>query len=88
MVGTFEESEGEALHEKLLRAIEAGKEAGGCNQPDRAAALLVVGIEEKLRLFQRPILDLRVDLSDEPTKELRRMYECYKEFISERRQTQ
>lgn len=85
VVKTFEESEKEPLHERLVRAIDAGEEAGGCNEPDHTAALLVVGIEEELKTFLRPVLSLRVDCSDKPTKDLREIYESYKSWIGEQR---
>jgi len=85
MVGAFEGSEVKPLHERLLEVVEAGEEAGGCNRPDHTAALLVVGVEEEMKIFSRPVLDLRVDSSDEPTKELREVYDSYREFIEERR---
>lgn len=84
MVEVFTKSRGYPLHERLLRTIEAGEKAGGCNKPDRSAALLVVGIEDELRLFSRPRLDLRIDSSDDPTGDLRKLYESYKEFVKER----
>lgn len=85
MVRAFEDSGEEPLYERLLRAVEEGEEAGGCNRPDHTAALLVVGVEEKMKIFSRPSLNLRVDSSDDPTKELRKVYESYREFIKERR---
>lgn len=85
MIGAFEGSGGEPLHGRLLRVVEAGEEAGGCNRPDHTAALLVVGAPDELKIFSRPALNLRVDSSDDPTKELRRLYESYREFIGERR---
>lgn len=85
MVKAFEDCEEESLHERLLKAMEAGEEAGGCNQPDHTAALLVVGIEKELKIFSRPTLNLRIDSSEDPTGELRRLYDNYKEFIKERR---
>lgn len=84
MIGAFEASKREPLHERLIQAIDAGLEAGGCNSPDHTSALLVVGIEEELRLFNRPKLDLRIDWSEEaqPTKDLRRLYEDYKKWVA------
>lgn len=85
MSEAFESSREELIQERLLKAIEAGLEAGGCNHPDHTAALKVVGIEEELKLSWRPILDLRVDSSEEPIKELRNLYENYREWIREAR---
>ena len=83
MIETFEGSKGEPLHERLVQAIDSGLEAGGCNSPDHTSALLVVGIEEELKLFYRPKLDLRIDWSKnaQPTKELRILYEDYKKWV-------
>jgi uncharacterized Ntn-hydrolase superfamily protein len=85
MVDSFEATRELPLHERLLRVVEEGEEAGGCNIPDHTAALLVVGIEEDLKIYSRPVLDLRVDSSENPTQELREVYESYREFIKERR---
>jgi uncharacterized Ntn-hydrolase superfamily protein len=84
MIRAFEVSNGEPLHERLVQTIDAGLEAGGCNSPDHTSALLVVGIEEELRMFWRPRLDLRIDWSEnaQPTKDLRRLYEDYKKWIA------
>jgi uncharacterized Ntn-hydrolase superfamily protein len=87
MKDTIEELSEQPLHERLVRAIDSGHSAGGCNTPDHTAALLVVGIEEELKLFYRPNLNLRVDWSKEarPTKDLLEMYANYKEWIAELR---
>ena len=87
MISSFDDAEAEPLHERLVRAIDAGLVAGGCSSPDHTAALLVVGIEEDLKLFYRPKLSLRIDWSEraEPTRDLRRLYENYKEWIREMR---
>ncbi|MFC1804105.1 DUF1028 domain-containing protein [Thermoproteota archaeon] len=86
MIRTFEELECDPLHKRLLYAVDSGEEAGGCKWPDHTAALLVVGIEEEMKLYERPQLDLRVDSSDKPTKDLIHYYEQYKAFIKERRE--
>ena len=64
----FEESEDEVLEERLLRAIEAGRDAGGQHGGQRSSGLVVFDRE----VFSRT--DLRVDLHDEPVGELRRVY--------------
>jgi len=66
MAQTFENSEGE-LAERLLKALEAGQEAGGDKRGRVSAALLVT---EK-----RSILDLRVNEHPNPVGELRRTFE-------------
>jgi uncharacterized Ntn-hydrolase superfamily protein len=71
MAQAFENSEGK-LAERLLKALEAGQEAGGDKRGRMSAALLVVGREQR---GNRPILDLRVDEHPNPVRELRRIFE-------------
>lgn len=60
-----------AFEDRLLRAVEAGRDAGGQEEGQCSASLLTFGRDE----FSR--CDLRVDLSDEPVVELRRVYAFY-----------
>jgi uncharacterized Ntn-hydrolase superfamily protein len=73
----FEDSENEPLAERLLRALEAGEAAGGERVPVRSAALVVVGDQ------QFPIVDLRVDLSDQALSDLRRIWAAYRPLVGE-----
>lgn len=78
MTAAYEESEPEDLEERLLRAIEAGQQAGGEAQdstPHHSAALLVYGSQSF------PRIDLRVDEHATPIVELRRVFEIYKPRI-------
>lgn len=63
------------LEERLLRAIEAGRDAGGQEEGQTSAGLLVYGRETYSRC------DLRVDVAEEPVAELRRIYDWYKPLI-------
>jgi uncharacterized Ntn-hydrolase superfamily protein len=76
MAQVFEATRNEQLEERLLRAIEAGRDAGGQNEGQRSACLLSYDWE----VF--PYVSLRVDVHDEPVAELRRIYEFYKPNIS------
>ena len=71
MIETFEATKGK-LAERLLKALEAGQEAGGDKRGRMSAALLVAG--EQWISETRPVLDLRVDAHQDPVKELRRIY--------------
>lgn len=66
----------ETFEERLLRAIEAGRDAGGQNGGQLSAALVSYGT----RIY--PYIDLRVDAHDEPVGDLRRVYEAYKPYIT------
>jgi uncharacterized Ntn-hydrolase superfamily protein len=72
MFDAFRASADEDLEERLLRAIEAGRDAGGQHEGQRAAGLLVYDRAEY------PWVDLRVDEHSEPIGELRRVFEVYK----------
>ena len=71
MVRAFESSETDVLEERLLLAVEAGRDAGGQLEGQRSAALIVYHEETY------PWMDLRVDVHEEPVAELRRVYEVY-----------
>ncbi len=71
MAQTFQDSEGE-LARRLLKALEAGQEAGGDKRGRMSAALLVADMQQKR---SRLVLDLRVDEHRDPVKELRRIFD-------------
>jgi uncharacterized Ntn-hydrolase superfamily protein len=68
LVETFEATHGEPLPERLLRALEAGQEAGGDRRGQQSAALLVHGP------LDAAFVDLRVDDHATPVAELRRLW--------------
>jgi len=59
------------LWERLLRALEAGKAAGGQPDGEASSGLFVVDREPF------PTVDLRVDLHPQPVTELRRLADAY-----------
>ena len=77
MAHTFENSKGD-LAERLLKALEAGQEAGGDRRGRASAALFVV---DKQPLPTRPFVDLRVDEHPNPVSELRRIWEDFKKLF-------
>jgi len=77
MVEAFEGSEG-WLADRLMRSLEAGEDAGGDKRGRLSSALTVA--DERMVLETRPLLSLRVDFHTEPIKELRRIFEAYKEW--------
>ena len=81
MAAAWRERAGADLPERLLAAIEAGRDAGGQAAPDgthlpeRSAALIVRGadiVED---------IDLRVDLHDDAVGELRRLWDTYRIYL-------
>ena len=71
MAAAFEKSEGEELAERLLRALEAARDAGGQVAGQYSSALQV----HNHRSYAW--VDLRVDEHNEPIAELRRLYHLY-----------
>ncbi|MCC7487052.1 MAG: DUF1028 domain-containing protein [Burkholderiales bacterium] len=63
------------LEERLLAALEAGRDAGGQNGGQHSSALAVYGGEINA------YVDLRVDEHAEPVAELRRVYEAFKPLV-------
>jgi uncharacterized Ntn-hydrolase superfamily protein len=63
------------IEDRLMTAIEAGRDAGGQKGGQRSAAILVY--EDKA--FAR--VDLRVDAHEEPVGELRRVFDFFKPAI-------
>jgi len=72
MARAFETTLAEELPERLMRALEAGQEAGGDRRGRQSAGVVTV-LEE-----QYPWCDLRVDDHDDPVEELRRLLEVWK----------
>jgi len=72
MVEAFGQEPKAHLAERLLRALEAGLEAGGELKQVKSAALLVVH-EQPF-----PLVDLRVELDPQPLAELRFLWELYR----------
>lgn len=73
--GGFTADSGAALEERLMTALEAGRDAGGQHGGQRSAAILVYGAKAFAEV------NLRVDLHPEPVGELRRIFDAYKPAI-------
>jgi uncharacterized Ntn-hydrolase superfamily protein len=72
MVDAFSQAPEEHLAERLLRALEAGLEAGGELKQVKSSALVVVH-EQSF-----PLVDLRVELDPQPLAKLRFLWELYR----------
>ena len=76
MSEAFKGSEKEELEERFMRALEAGRDAGGQEEGQTSAAIVVFGRHEF------PLVNLRADVSAEPVAELRRNFDWFKPLIS------
>ena len=75
MAKAFEDGTDQVLAERLVRAVEAGRDAGGQPEGQNSAALLVYGDQPF------PVVDLRVDLHDDPEAELRRLWDWFSPMV-------
>jgi uncharacterized Ntn-hydrolase superfamily protein len=75
MSEAFVASEYEELEERLMRAVEAGRDAGGQEEGQTSAAIVMYGRHEF------PLVNLRADVSAEPVGELRRNFDWFKPLI-------
>lgn len=76
MAQAYEGTSGD-LPERLLTALEAGQTAGGDRRGQQSAALLVVRDEGGYGRYTDRYIDIRVDESPRPIKELRRIFQIY-----------
>jgi len=74
MERTFLSTQGE-LAARLLAALEAGQAAGGDRRGMESAALLVVRPSAEYPEYRTRYIDLRVEDSKEPIRELRRVFQ-------------
>jgi uncharacterized Ntn-hydrolase superfamily protein len=81
MAKTFESTEG-TLAERLLKALDAGQDAGGDSRGMQSAALLVVKEKGGYAGYNDRFVDLRVDEHPDPIKELIRIYELQQLYFA------
>jgi uncharacterized Ntn-hydrolase superfamily protein len=74
MAASFEKSGGKPLAERLLLALEAAQSVGGDIRGMQSAAIIVVPARSQGKPWDERTVDLRVDDSKDPIKELRRLY--------------
>ncbi len=74
MVAAFEGALDQPLAERLVRALEAGRKAGGDRRGHTSAAVLVVRRDARGTAGYDRLVDVRVDQQEEPILELRRIF--------------
>jgi len=79
MAKAFENSEGK-LAERLLLALKAAQNEGGDIRGKQSAALLVVKGKSTGKVWEDRLIDLRVDDSPEPLKELTRLLKVHRAY--------
>ena len=72
MAEAFEKAQGD-LAERMMQALEAGQKAGGDIRGMQSAAILIVKAQSTGKPWDDRVMDLRVEDSPQPLKELRRL---------------
>ena len=79
MAKAFKNTKGK-LAERLLAALQAAQNAGGDIRGKQSAALLVVKGKSTGKVWEDRLIDLRVDDSKEPLKELARLLKVHRAY--------
>ncbi len=82
MAQAYEKSQGD-LAERMMQALEAGEKAGGDIRGRQSAALLIVKSQSSGKPWSDKVIDLRVEDSPEPLKELRRLIRLRRAYNKE-----
>lgn len=79
MSKAFENSK-RTFAERILDALDAAQNVGGDIRGKQSAALLIVRAKSTGKVWEDRLIDLRVDDSNEPLKELRRLYNVHQAY--------
>jgi uncharacterized Ntn-hydrolase superfamily protein len=79
MAAAYEHATGD-LADRMLAALDAGQQAGGDIRGRQSAAILIVSGQSTGRPWVDRIMDLRVEDSPEPLKELRRLVGMHRAY--------
>ena len=82
MSAAFEKAPGD-LAERMLQALEAAQKAGGDIRGKQSAAILIVKAQSTGKPWADRVMDLRVEDSVEPLKELRRLVRLRRAYTRE-----
>lgn len=79
MAEAFKSAEG-PLAERMMAALEAGQKAGGDIRGKQSAAMLIVRGKSTGKVWEDRLIDIRVDDSPEPIKELKRILKVHRAY--------
>jgi uncharacterized Ntn-hydrolase superfamily protein len=79
MAEAFKNASG-LLAERMIAALEAGQEAGGDIRGKQSAAMLIVRGKSTGKVWEDRLIDIRVDDSPEPIKELNRLLKVHRAY--------
>ena len=79
MSNAYENAKGD-LADRMLAALDAAQSVGGDIRGKQSAAILIVKAKSTGRPWDDRLMDLRVEDSDEPLKELRRLVQLHRAY--------
>jgi uncharacterized Ntn-hydrolase superfamily protein len=82
MSAAFDKAQGD-LAERMMQALEAAQKAGGDIRGKQSAAIVVVKAQSTGKPWADRVMDLRVEDSADPLKELRRLIRLRRAYILE-----
>jgi uncharacterized Ntn-hydrolase superfamily protein len=82
MSAAFEKAQGD-LAERMMQALEAAQKAGGDIRGKQSAAILIVKAQSTGKPWADRVMDLRVEDSEDPLKELRRLIRLRRAYTLE-----
>ncbi len=77
MATAYSNTKGKPLAERLLMTLEAAQSVGGDIRGKQSAAIIIVPGKSSNEPWNERLVDLRVDDSNEPIKEIRRLYNVH-----------
>lgn len=77
MAAAYKNSSAKPLAERMLIALDAAQQVGGDIRGKQSAAILIVPAKSEGKPWDERSVDLRVDDSKEPIKELHRLYKVH-----------
>jgi len=80
MKKAFLENSNLPLAERIIKVFEAAESVGGDIRGKQSAALIVVGKEKTENIWQDKKIDLRVDDSEDPIKEIKRLLKVHRAY--------
>jgi uncharacterized Ntn-hydrolase superfamily protein len=80
MKKAFQDNSNLPLAERIIKVFEAAERVGGDIRGKQSAALIVVGAEKTSNVWEDKKIDLRVDDSSDPIKEIKRLLRVHRAY--------
>ena len=80
MKKAFQDNSNLPLAERIIKVFEAAESVGGDIRGKQSAALIVVGAEKTSNVWEDKKIDLRVDDSSNPIKEIKRLLKVHRAY--------